>query len=274
MCFTVLSNLVTNILVNGTARCCASSDCGPAGGLTTADRANATAVVVNNLSMNVLSALVPVIVVTVYILATFCISNNGRDTTGKLCNVTVSTINVLSALNVALTASTCNPITSGTNNVTRVTNLRRRMHRHASTLSSLNGAATTANGNFTVNSTTLATLTLVMSCVSGIRSVSDDVSGLGSLTVAGPAILVNLFVNTYLPFMFTTVAVGSINHTTRDIMGRIHHRFGRVGNLVSNGTRTSCTSYISLYAGTDLRRVVLPAVITIIMPVVIKVALN
>ncbi len=268
----MFSKLLTNILVNCFARCCASSSCGPARGLSNSSRANTTAVVVSNVTLNVGSATVPIVVINTSVVTDCFFTNNVTSFRDNLCNMNLSTMNVLSALNVALTASTCNPITSGTNNVTRVDKLPNRMERHASTLSSLNGAATTANGNFTVNSTTLATLTLVISCASRVSGAIP--STLRGLDVAGPTMLVNLFINTVLPFLFSTLAVRTIKHTTRGVIVRMHERFERVGNLLSNGTSTSCRAYISVYAGSSLGRVVTPTSLKILSPVVMNLVLN
>ncbi len=226
----------------------------------------------------------------------FSLSVSTRDVRAKLCNVNVTTIKVLSALNVALTASTCKPVTSGTNNGTRVTRLNRSIEGHASTLSTLNGAATTANGNFTVNSTTLATLTLLTSCVRRIGvTVSEMKRAVAGLTksavsttrtavpsfvgcfrvgLVGPGILVKLFVNTVTTFLFYKLAVNTINHTTKGVIRRIHERFERVGNVLTNANAPSCDHYIRVSAHDTRGRVVIPSLLTVTVPVVINVILN
>lgn len=208
----------------------------------------------------------------------------------KLCNVNVTTIKVLSALKVALTASTCKPVTSGTNNGTRVSNLNGRMHGHASTLSSLNGAATTANGKFTVNSTTLANLTLLTSCIRrvgvnllqlnrAILAFSSNgtvrMSGTSfssfvvccSIALVGPGILTKVFLNSVVTFVFYKLAVGTIKQTTKRVIRRMHHRFHRVPKVLAKGTRPSCTHYITVSAGKTRRRVIAPSLLTVVTPV-------
>lgn len=292
-------------MVNRTARCCASRDCAPARGVTRTSRANPTAIVVGNVKANVVSAVVPMIAVSMTVVldclytGNFSVSLSTGSVDANLCNVNVTTINVLSALNVALTASTCKPVTSGTNNGTRVDKLNGRIHRHASTLSTLNGAATTANGNFTVNSTTLATLTLLTSCVRRVGvTVVHTISGNGRclsttngifspagtdavsfvrffrIGLVGPGILIKTFLKTVTTFLFYNLAVNTMNHTTRSVIRRIHHRFHRVGNVLRNGTAPSCNHYIRVDAHDTRHRVVIPSLLTVIVPVIINLILN
>lgn len=206
-------------------------------------------------------------------------------------------MNVLSALKVALTASTCKPVTSGTNNGTRVDKLNGRMHGHASTLSSLNGAATTANGNFTVNSTTLANLTLLTSCMRRVHvklaqlkravlrlpgNVAMGIRGTDfascvlccSMALVGPGILDNVFLNDVVTFLFYNLAVGTMNQTTTRVMRRIHHRFHRVGKVLAKRTRPSCTHYMRVSAGKTRHRVMFPSLLTVVTPVTAKLVFN
>lgn len=288
-----------NVVVKQSARCCASRSCHPARGLDRDKGANPTAIVVSNVNLKVLSATVPIVTIIVNVV-TSCLFTSNFSFSGinlKLCNVNVTTMNVLSALNVALTASTCKPVTSGTNNGTRVSNLNRRIHGHASTLSSLNGAATTANGNFTVNSTTLAKLTLLTSC---IRRVHVKLAHLKaarlslprnstitlrstaffsfvrrcSIALVGPGILSNVFLNSVVTFLFYKLAVGTMKHTTTRVMSRIHHRFHRVGKVLAKRARPSCRHYITVSAGKTRHRVIVPSLVTVVTPVTAKLVFN
>lgn len=291
--------LIINVIVNHSARCCASRSCQPARGLDRDNGANPTAIVVSNVKLNVLSATVPIITIMVNVV-TSCLLTSNFSFGGikvKLCNVNVTTINVLSALNVALTASTCNPVTSGTNNGTRVSSLNGRIHGHASTLSSLKGAATTAKGNFTVNSTTLAKLTLLTSCVrrvhvklahlNGLRLAfpgksAVDATGTAFMSfvgccrmgLVGPGMLSNVFLNSVVTFLFYNLAVGTIKHTTKRVMSRMHHRFHRVGNVLAKRARPSCRHYITVSAGKTRQRVMIPSLVTVVTPVLAKLVFN
>lgn len=59
--FTIMIKLVMNVIVNHSARCCASRSCGPARQLTRDKGANPTAIVVSNVKLNVISAAVPML---------------------------------------------------------------------------------------------------------------------------------------------------------------------------------------------------------------------
>lgn len=285
--------------MNHSARCCASRSCHPARGLDRDKGAKPTAIVVSNVNLKVLSATVPIVTIIINVV-TSCLLTTTNSFTGvnvKLCKVNVTTINVLSALKVALTASTCNPVTSGTNKGTRVSNLNRRIHGHASTLSSLKGAATTAKGNFTVNSTTLAKLTLLTSCVrrvhvklAHLNGVSLAFSSKGAVDITGtafvsfvgccriglvgPGMLSKVFLNSVVTFLFYKLAVGTIKHTTKRVISRIHHRFHRVGNVLAKRTRPSCRHYIRVSAGKTRHRVILPSLVTVVTPVFAKLIFN
>lgn len=292
----MMIKLIINVVVNHSARCCASRSCQPARGLDRDNGANPTAMVVSNVNLKVLSATVPMLTIMINVVTSFLFTSNFSFSgiNVKLCNVKVTTMNVLSALKVALTASTCKPVTSGTNKGTRVSNLNRRMHGHASTLSSLNGAATTANGKFTVNSTTLAKLTLLTSCVrrvhvklAHLKAVRLAVPGNSivtatgtafisfvgccSIALVGPGMLSNVFVNSVVTFLFYKLAVGTINHTTKRVISRMHHRFHRVGNVLAKRTRPSCRHYITVSAGNTRHRVIVPSLVTVVTPVLAKI---
>ncbi len=148
-----------------------------------------------------------------------------------------------------------------------------------------------------MNSTTLANLTLLTSCIRRVHvklahlkrailrlpgkvAISIRATSFAScvlccsIALVGPGILDNVFLNDVVTFLFYKLAVGTINHTTTRVIRRIHHRFHRVGKVLANRTRPSCTHYIRVSAGKTRHRVMFPSILTVVTPVTANIVFN
>ncbi len=249
----VLAGLFSGIIIGLVTEYSTSAKYKPTRELAESSKTGAGTNLIAGLSLGMQSTLVPVLVISAAVLGSYKLAG--------LYGVGIAAVGMLSTLGITLATDTYGPVADNAAGIAEMAKMGPETRARAEELDAVGNTTAAIGKGFAIGS---AALTALVLSVSYIRIV-----GLKVLDLNEPRVIIGLFIGGLLPFLFSSLTMKAVGQAASKIVDEVRRQFREIKGLAQGTARPDYVRCVSISTRAALQKMILPALITILAPILI-----
>ena len=261
--FAILAGLVAGNLIGFTTEYYTSGAYKPTQLLAKSSATGPATIIINGLSLGMLSTALPVIIIGVAVMFSFFISGGG---TAGLFGVAVAAVGMLSTLGITLATDAYGPIADNAGGIAEMAELPPEVRVRTDALDSLGNTTAATGKGFAIGSAALTALAL-------IAAYRETVIQLGfnmDLDLLNPSVLIGMFLGAAVVFIFSSMTMKAVARAAEGIVIEVRRQFREIKGLREGtpGVKPDSKKCVDICTQSALKELVMPTVVVVLAPVV------
>ncbi|MDD5496693.1 MAG: sodium-translocating pyrophosphatase, partial [Candidatus Omnitrophica bacterium] len=261
--YAVISGLIAGVLIGLSTEFFTSSGYTPTRSISESALTGPATVIISGISVGMLSTSVPVIVVTIAIMASYYLSGGGIDPNMGLYGVGISAVGMLSTLGITLATDAYGPVADNAGGNAEMTNQPKIVRQRTDALDSLGNTTAATGKGFAIGSAALTALALI----AAYRDQLEILGGSLNLSLMNPPVLIGLFIGAMLPFAFCALTMKAVGRAAGAIVVEVRRQFKEIAGLMEGKAKPDYARCVKIVTAAAQREMILPALLAITAPI-------
>lgn len=266
----VISGLLAGVLIGFFTEYYTSDTYKPTKELAGASETGSATIIINGISLGMLSTAIPVIIIAISIIVSFFTAGGASSFANGLYGVGLSAVGMLSTLGITLATDAYGPVADNAGGIAEMSGLEPEVRERTDALDSLGNTTAATGKGFAIGSAALTALALIV-------SYTDEIEKLGvelNLSVTNPAVLIGLLIGAMLPFLFSALTMKAVGRAAQKIVIEVRRQFKEIKGLLDGKAEADYESCVDICAKSSLKEMILPAALGIVAPIVVGLVLG
>ncbi len=271
----LLSGLGSGVLIGFFTEYFTSDAYPPTRGISYAAKASTATVIIEGLSVGMLSTLLPVLTVAVAIILSFYLAGGFNNLNLGLYSIGLAAVGMLSTLGITLASDAYGPVADNAGGNAQMAKLPSYVRERTDALDALGNTTAAIGKGFAIGSAALTALALIAAYRDEVRIVSQGLKEV-SLNLLDARIITGLFIGACLPFVFSSFIMRAIGRTAGLIVEEVRRQFREIKGLLEGkeGVKPDYARVVYIATAGAQKEMTLPALLAVIAPILVGLFLS
>ncbi len=245
------SGLIAGLIIGLITEYFTSSRFNPTRKIAEASKSGAATNIISGLSAGMKSTLIPVLTISAVIIITYKIAG--------IYGIALAAVGMLSTLGITLATDCYGPVADNAAGIAQMSNLGVETRQRAEMLDAVGNTTAAIGKGFAIGSAALTALVLLISYF--------QVANLQIIDLNNPFVLVGILIGGLLPFLFSSLAMESVNKTAIKVVTEVRRQFREIKGLMEGRVKADYAKCVEIVTAGALKQMIAPGLIAILAPV-------
>ena len=248
--WSMLSGLIAGVVIGLMTEYYTSPDHQPTKDIAGAARTGAGTVIIEGMSVGMMSTLVPVLLVCASIIISYKFAG--------MYGIAISAVGMLSTLGITLATDCYGPVSDNAAGIAEMGKMGKEVRERAEKLDSVGNTTAAINKGFAIASAALTALALFGAYVSVAKMKVIDLMDVN--------VTVGLFIGGLMPFVFSSLTMKAVGQTAERMVEEVRRQFREIAGLMEGNARPDYKKCVDISTQAALKAMVVPSLIAVLVP--------
>jgi len=239
-------------------------------GIANSSKTGPATVILEGLSVGMLSTVPPVLAVTLAIIGGFFLSGGGANAQYGLYGVAISAVGMLSTLCITLATDAYGPVADNAGGSAQMAGLPAEVRVRTDALDTIGNTTAATGKGFAIGSAALTVLALVAAYRSQINIFAAGLD----LRITNPQVIVGLFLGALMPFAFCSQTIKAVGRAASLIVIEVRRQFDQIKGLLEGKVTPDYAEAVKICTIAAQKEMIVPSLMAIIVPIAIGLLLG
>jgi K(+)-stimulated pyrophosphate-energized sodium pump len=225
----------------------------PVRGIAEASKTGAGTNVITGLAVGLQSTALPALVISAGILLSYNFAG--------IYGIAVAAMAMLSMTGIIVAVDSFGPVSDNAGGIAEMAELPAGVRRITDALDAVGNTTKATTKGFAIGSAGLAALSLLLAFTSE--------TGITSLDITKPVILVGLFIGSAIPFLFSAFTMQAVGRAAFEIVNEVRRQFREIKGIMHGKARPDYARCVDISTRSALRELVAPALLAVSSPLLV-----
>ena len=272
--FAIFAGLVSGVLIGQSTEYYTSDSYKPTQNLAKASETGTATIIINGLSVGMLSTLIPIVIVSICVLVSYFVSGGAASASRGLYGIALAAVGMLSTLGITLATDAYGPVADNAGGIAQMAELEEKVRERTDALDSLGNTTAATGKGFAIGSAALTALALMASYIDKIKVIPGGAEKIANLNINNPSVLIGLFIGACLPFVFAALTMNSVGRAAQSVVVEVRRQFREITGLMEGKADADYAKCVDLCTKSSLREMVFPTIVAVAVPVIVGMVLG
>lgn len=264
--YTIVIGVFSGIIIGTISEYYTSSEYKPVKRLAKGTSTGAAIGITEGMALGMLSTFAPGIVIAIAIILCYYF--------GGLIGIAFGAMGMLSFVAMTVSVDTYGPIADNAGGIAQGAGLPANVRKRTDKLDAIGNTTAAIGKGFAIGSAAFAALALIAAYMwSAIGSASEvrvpNIEILSADPRLGGTMIAAMFLGAMIPYVFSALLIRGVSSTAEDMIREIRRQFKEFPGILKGTRDADYKKCIAITSQSSLKKMVLPAIITITMPLLI-----
>jgi len=266
----VITGLIAGLLIGLSTEYFTSSHYAPTKKIAAAAKTGPATLIIEGLSVGMLSTTFPMIIICAAIIASFSFSGGFQNFSLGLYGIGIAAVGMLSTLGITLATDAYGPVADNAGGNAQMAGLDPKVRERTDALDTLGNTTAATGKGFAIGSAALTALALIAAYNEKIILEGGSMM----LDLMDPLVLVGLFIGITMPYLFSSLTMSAVGRAASEVVIEVRRQFKEITGLMEGTAKPDYARCVDIVTSSALSEMRFPAILAIVTPIAVGLLLG